>query len=263
MEEKPEKKKRERKKKIEIKDIKDLIKDNSTTIKESTKQEIAQQKEMKTIPFSFGGFEGVIKKEQILTYEELREHFDKKFEINDSEKIAKIGNDDFFDDDIIYEPIMEYEENNKLKIKEKIKSYRILSNFFEKLEQNSESEWPNKTDILCWWCCSNFDSVPLPCPVEYNEQKDIFKINGIFCSWPCVAAYSIEKYESLSLVYKIRNKFMGYNISEEISIAPSRYILKNFGGYMNIKDFRKNEHNIMISTDGLSYVNQEIIDLKY
>ena len=53
----------------------------------------------------------------------------------------------------------------------------------------------------------------------------------------------------------------------EIIVAPSRFCLKAFGGPLTLTEFRsykkdpnKQYHNIKISTEHISYVNQEILE---
>jgi hypothetical protein len=64
------------------------------------------------------------------------------------------------------------------------------------------------------------------------------------------------------LVYQFKNELCEY--SEQIIVSPSKYCLKSFGGYMSINDFRSldNSKTFMISTEGLSYINQDIIEIK-
>ena len=60
----------------------------------------------------------------------------------------------------------------------------------------------------------------------------------------------------------MKNELCGY--SENIVVAPPKYCLKNFGGWMNIKDYRALDKTktLLISTEGLSYINLEIAELR-
>ena len=102
-------------------------------------------------------------------------------------------------------------------------------------------EWKTKTDVLCWWCAHNFGSVPLSLPVYY-DKRNMYRTFGIFCSFPCLLAYNNEnnvtcKSKINHLYFKLTGKF-----NHDIKPASSRYVLKNFGGTVDIKDFRKNDN---------------------
>lgn len=75
----------------------------------------------------------------------------------------------------------------------------ILSAFVE------NKEWIKKCNVSCWWCCHEFDSIPIGIPLEYKNNK--FHVFGIFCSFSCLLAYTngskYSKHESLiHLMYK-------------------------------------------------------------
>lgn len=266
-------KKRIRKKTCEINSIEKL---KIETVSKSTKNEKTLKKpieknekneDVNQSQISFGKFNITVKKTPIMSSEELRKYYDEKFKINDSEKTAKLMTQD--SDSNVYEPIMEndtciktekcenFQENIKVKICNK---HKILSKFIQQTKQS----WPTSTDILCWWCSHSFDNAPLACPSDYDDIRDRYKTNGVFCSWSCVAAYSIKEYQSLEIVYRMKNELNSEDkINGIIYVAPSRYILKNFGGYMDINNYRSldTSKNILISTENISYINQDIIEI--
>ena len=49
----------------------------------------------------------------------------------------------------------------------------------------------------------------------------------------------------------------------QITTRAKRFILKNFGGYMSIKDYRALGPNkkILVSSESLSYTNQDIAEI--
>jgi hypothetical protein len=278
------KKKRIRKKTCEIDSLEKLKSDTKTKIKEpiakESKPKITKvskkddKEELNQSQISFGKFNITVKKKESMTAEELRNYYDNKFKIEESEKTAKLMVQED-DSNMIFEPIMEDEEiylekNNVLKIAskppeksktkiERTNVHRVLSKFISDIK----TEWPEKTDVYCWWCCHSFDTMPIPCPLEYDEIRNRYKVNGVFCSWSCAAAHSIKEYSSLALIYQLKNELCGY--SENIAVAPPKYCLKNFGGYMTIKDFRSIDKSktLLISTEGLSYINQEILEIRF
>lgn len=40
-------------------------------------------------------------------------------------------------------------------------------------------DWKEKTDVKCWWCCHNFDTVPLGMPIYYDHTINKFSVRGI------------------------------------------------------------------------------------
>lgn len=93
----------------------------------------------------------------------------------------------------------------------------------------------------CWWCKNTFETPNVTLPEHYYNGT--FYCIGNFCSYNCSKAHNIDlndanmwKRESLiNLMY-----YMTYGRHKEIDPAPSWLILKEFGGFMTINDFRKN-----------------------
>lgn len=274
-----EPKKRGRKKMCEIDSIQKLRQNktsNGTIVIETKKIDKTKTENVEQKQISFGKFNIIVQQPQPMSSEEIRSYFDKKFKIDESDKSAKMISQDT-KSNTIPEPIAEdctikkvsnylkVEEKQNIKKEQKVsqiyKVNRILSNFINAIEH----EWPKKTDISCWWCCHKFDTMPIPCPVKYDSIRDRYNVNGVFCCWGCVAAYSIEKYTSLALVYQLKNKLQPHNFDSDIYISPSRYCLKEFGGYMDIEQFRNNseaKYDIMISSETMEYINQDIVEIK-
>jgi hypothetical protein len=98
-----------------------------------------------------------------------------------------------------------------------------------------------KQDTKCWWCKNTFNTPNLMLPEHYFDGS--FYCIGNFCSYNCMKAYNIDlndsniwKRESLiNLMYQ-----MTFNYYKHIEPSPSWLILKEFGGFMNINEFRKN-----------------------
>ncbi len=245
------KQKPKEKSKNSIKDSK-ILKDSSKDItKDVTKDFFKDDSEdLNQTQIPFAKYNITVKKKTAMTAEELREHFDKQFNIDESEKTAKFMTQED-DSSVIFEPMLEDSDktkSNKLNIKnnkptrsrsEKINVHKVLAKFI----QDSQIEWPTKTDTLCWWCCHSFDNSPIPCPVDYDHMRRRYKVNGVFCSWSCAAAYSAKEYSSLTLLYQMKNDVCGYSENIIRSLDEST--------------------TIMISTEGLSYINQDICEIKH
>jgi hypothetical protein len=150
--------------------------------------------------------------------------------------------------------------------------FMILDKYIE------ASEWIDKTDVCCWWCCHKFDTVPIGLPVDYNSKLNKFRVKGVFCSFACMLAYDTKMdvrsksmithlYKQLTGGYSIDLKDdyikMLYNdrtiqelfkdnleykdeyiqslasfIDEPLEKAPLRCTLKIFGGQLSIEEFR-------------------------
>lgn len=115
----------------------------------------------------------------------------------------------------------------------------ILDTFKQK---NKDGEWLENTSILCYWCCHSFDGKPFGIPVKYINN--VFSVYGCFCSLECACAYNFktqlcvdemwERYNLLNLFYR---KISNDNTC--IIPAPDRLVLKIFGGYFSIEEFRE------------------------
>ncbi len=122
----------------------------------------------------------------------------------------------------------------------KINKKNLKNILVEFINSNMYQEWPDQTNIHCWWCCHQFDGPPCTLP-EYI-RRDKFYVSGCFCSFNCAASYNFnkndntvwERYTLLNLMYK---KLYNTNFVK-IEMAPPREVLKMFGGYMDITEFR-------------------------
>jgi hypothetical protein len=102
-----------------------------------------------------------------------------------------------------------------------------------------------KTDIACWWCTYNFDTLPCFIPERFADGK--FYVFGCFCSFDCAKAYnlSLNDYKVSnrnSLMRKLYNTIKGTD--EDIPIAPARELLEKFGGHISIDEYRKISRSI-------------------
>lgn len=103
--------------------------------------------------------------------------------------------------------------------------------------------YPCKTDVACWWCCHPFTTHPIGIPMRYDKELDVFKVVGCFCSFNCAYAHSRkEKYKILPADFRFMYVKMKGTVvaSEEFTLqpAPERFLLKKFGGFMSIEEYR-------------------------
>ena len=71
-------------------------------------------------------------------------------------------------DKVVYEILME-ETPASSKIKNELTNIKTVKKLYKVLD--SLEEWPEKSDLLCHWCCHSFDSMPIPCPI-FVESKN-------------------------------------------------------------------------------------------
>lgn len=106
---------------------------------------------------------------------------------------------------------------------------------------NGQQMIVEKTNIACWYCSYNFDTIPCFIPEKfYNEKYFVF---GCFCTYNCAATYNLKMDDSgmwyrYSLLKKLYNTL--YNNTLDIPLAPPREAYEKFGGPLKYEDYRKN-----------------------
>lgn len=185
------------------------------------------------------------------------------FTINDinSETNSDSYNDDSnneIDNTILKELKLKNKELEKIinKLENKVNEYKLLINDNNiginsrvvskmKIEfisiLNGKSIIIEKTDIACWWCTYNFDTVPCFIPDKYYDNK--YYVFGCFCCFECAAAYNLNSGDSYmwnrySLLRKLYN--ISHDNNDEILVAPPREVFEKFGGPLSHNEFRKN-----------------------
>lgn len=142
-----------------------------------------------------------------------------------------------------------YDNREDVRVEKKQVVINLMSDFIKGIG----GEWPNKTNVYCYWCCHPFYNIPCGIPEKY--ENGIFHLSNCFCSFNCTASYIFktncdkkwEKYTLLNLLYR-----KIYNKKDKIELALDKKLLNIFGGYMDIDEFRKNldiidkKYNILI-----------------
>lgn len=135
-------------------------------------------------------------------------------------------------------------ENYELTDVEKIENEILKLKFkLHKLTRNNKIQ-VNKLnfnkDTKCWWCKNCFDTPAVGIPQIYFEDK--FYCFGNFCSYNCALSYNLNEGDNvwkraslLNLLY-----YKTYDSSVKIKPAPDWKSLKEFGGNLEIEEFRKN-----------------------
>ena len=110
----------------------------------------------------------------------------------------------------------------------------------------------NNCGSICWNCCFPFEEIVHGLPLKYISG--IFYTYGDFCSLECAARYALEYFDNyhevISLV-NLYNNVINKTTDKVVSLAPNKLLLKNFGGSMDIHEYRngfsdKNIHDIKI-----------------
>jgi len=109
-------------------------------------------------------------------------------------------------------------------------------------KKNTTSDEPMSHHI-CFWCCHPAESVSLGMPLSYDNEHRYFKSYGTFCSLECTAAFNLTTHMGMEKAWEIHSliQLMGRQMNQILPIrpAPSRYILKMFGGPQTINEFRQ------------------------
>ena len=133
------------------------------------------------------------------------------------------------------------EENTTKKSNEQeIDYYNLKSTLLVKFKDSSEVKTvPETSDIACFWCCHTFTTRPVVLPVR--DTGEYLIVAGNFCCPECATAYLFDirqdthtRWEQFALLYRV----YGEACRGKIHPAPSRSILKYFGGSLSIEDYR-------------------------
>lgn len=130
--------------------------------------------------------------------------------------------------------------NAPLNPEENEDNFTLLSHF--------SHQYPQSTEICCWYCSYNFIGIPLGIPRRIcNEMKD-FEVIGCFCSFSCMLSFTKEdplkittKITPFDLIWfykRITGKDDINFTDKKLHCAPNKYLLEKFGGRWSIERFR-------------------------
>jgi len=111
----------------------------------------------------------------------------------------------------------------------------------------------NTSNSVCWNCCHCINNEVLSQPIKY--ENNVFTTVGNFCSYSCISRYIIDSNESSENIFnKLSTLNLYYNIknntkSKSVIPAPSKLVLKMFGGYMDIDEYRVKNQEYLITTN--------------
>jgi hypothetical protein len=112
---------------------------------------------------------------------------------------------------------------------------------------DAEEQWQPKGH-LCWHCCHPFEKdTVVPMPLTYDSRTAIFRVAGEFCSLNCVYAYNRDtgktgrgygRGEALAIFQFAKAVTGSASKAMAIVASPPRQMLRAFGGWMSIDEFR-------------------------
>ena len=140
------------------------------------------------------------------------------------------------------EPVQNNCENNENSVnKEEV--ITKLNNLRLNLSKNNISDKRS----ACFWCTYDFHNPPIFIPKR--EKSDGYEVYGCFCTPECGVAYLMDesidssiKFERYQLMNYIYGKSLNY--SSNIKPAPNpHYLLDKYYGNLSIEEFRSTLHN--------------------
>jgi hypothetical protein len=121
-------------------------------------------------------------------------------------------------------------------------NYNNLLNNISHTGKITTSDLKFTKNTKCWWCKHSFDTESIQLPEDY--YNDLFYCIGNYCSFNCAKSYNLDCHD-YNLSSKRNNLlhllyYQTYSNHSEIIPAPHWLTLKDFGGILNINEFRRN-----------------------
>lgn len=139
--------------------------------------------------------------------------------------------------------------------------------------QNNFNFTNNVNNVCCFWCCHLIPGNVYGMPYNYDSLNDTYFIIGSFCSLQCANAYNFSINCGSDKVWEINSWIQmiakSCGINKIIRPAPSRYLLKMFGGNLSIEDFREahlnNDKTYILNIPPMIAINTttEILNTSY
>ena len=157
-------------------------------------------------------------------------------------------------------------------------SNSYFMNDAENISQDTNIEYQktysnNNNNSHCFWCCHSIDNVVYSMPYNYDTVNDSYFVFGSFCSLQCANAYNFSVHGSSDKVWEINSwiQMLGkrYGFTNTIRPAPSKYLLKMFGGNLTINEFReahiKSDKTYVLNIPPMISINSssEILNTSY
>lgn len=107
----------------------------------------------------------------------------------------------------------------------------------------------SRTDVHCYNCCHPFYNKPFTLPIDFEPSLRRYKVFGNFCSPNCAKRYALDDKILCNKVHILSQMCREmYDASYKIKPAPSKFLLRCFGGKLSIEEYRNNfkEDNIYV-----------------
>jgi hypothetical protein len=180
------------------------------------------------------------------------------------EKLDKLHKDDNFISNLVVNENKTSLQNSEKKDIECDQLNNRKKGFFTMMyDFVNNKEWLEKTDVCCWWCCHQFDNVPLGLPIDYMSNIDKFRVKGVYCSFACMKSHHDD--QGISKKYLIKylyRKLTGDYSNIDLEKAPPRCTLKMFGGELTIDEFRNstNENKIYKMINYPMFISKDYVE---
>ena len=117
-------------------------------------------------------------------------------------------------------------------------------------DTNKSGTLPESSEVACLWDTEYFSGPP--CVIPEREDNGIYRVYGNFCCPECALAYLLNeiidphvRWERMSLLHRFYQQYY----ENRIFPAPSREILKKFGGPLSIEEYRATIHENIVRVD--------------
>jgi hypothetical protein len=106
-------------------------------------------------------------------------------------------------------------------------------------------KWKKCTNLLCWVCDANFDTIPVFIPeylIEKSPGNIIMRVLGNFCGFPCASQYNSthssgqHKWERDMLLRKLYYIFYGEEIAL-VPCSPPKTSMVQYGGFLTREQY--------------------------
>jgi hypothetical protein len=106
-------------------------------------------------------------------------------------------------------------------------------------DANRDQKLPEGTDVACFWDCHPFRGHP--CAIPMVIEEGIWRVYGNFCSPECAAAHLFHERLDSNVQwerYALLNRLYAPTSEVGVRLAPSRNIIRLFGGPLDVSDYR-------------------------
>lgn len=130
-------------------------------------------------------------------------------------------------------------------------NHKTIPENLKLIQSNGKSYFDIEYNGWCWHDCHVFDTKPVGCPIHYEPAKKRMMLLGFFCSFECALAWGIKNVNSfvksrlgnlIIILRKTLARSAGIHLSTDqchVTAAENNAILKVFGGWMEINEYRK------------------------